>query len=127
MGNATKFNQDLGHTDHETHSLASMRALDLCAGVILVILFFPSMVLLALTTMAFNKGRGFRRVSKVTQDGHFVTVLNFHASNRSDSSGFFNRFMVNSRLAKLPEIFNVVTGELSLFNSAYAKPALFFI
>jgi lipopolysaccharide/colanic/teichoic acid biosynthesis glycosyltransferase len=127
MGEAAKIDHghDFEHSNGEAPLPSTTRTLDLCAGVALLALFFPSIIFIASVTMAFNKGHGFRKVSRMSRDGRMVTVLNFHASNRSNSSGAFNEFLVNSRLSKLPEIVNVVTGELSFFNSDFAKPAFF--
>jgi lipopolysaccharide/colanic/teichoic acid biosynthesis glycosyltransferase len=127
MGEAAKIDHGhgFGHGDGSAPVHSPTRTLDLCAGLALLALFFPSILLIASVTMAFNQGHGFRKVSRMARNGRMVTVLNFHASNRSNSSGAFNEFLVNSRLSKLPEIVNVVTGELSFFNSDFAKPAFF--
>ncbi|MFT6580297.1 MAG: lipopolysaccharide/colanic/teichoic acid biosynthesis glycosyltransferase [Alphaproteobacteria bacterium] len=127
MGEAAKFDHNHGYEDGNNAApvTSSTRVLDLCAGLALVVLCSPSILFIALTTMVLNNGRGFRKVSRMARDGRMVRVLNFHASNRSDSLGAYNEFLVNSRFSRMPEIFNVVTGELSFFNSDFAKPAFF--
>lgn len=117
--------QSLGRHDHSFRN----RALDILTGSILFMFLAPSMIMAALTTLLFNRGRVFTKLSRAKKDGRVVSVLNYQserpAVGATRTVDRYNRFLVCSRLVALPEIINVVTGELSLFDPDGVRPSLF--
>ncbi|MBT5107183.1 MAG: hypothetical protein HOM25_00755 [Rhodospirillaceae bacterium] len=117
--------QALGRHNHSFRD----RALDILTGSILFMFLAPSMALAALTTLLFNRGRVFTKLSRAKKDGRVVSVLNYQnerpAVGATRAIDRYNRFLVYSRLVALPEIINVVTGELSLFDPDGVRPSLF--
>lgn len=120
-----RVNADQRNGRDEKKNSNKMRAMDCLAGSALLVLFLPSLVVVALTTMLCNSGVAFRRVSRTSECGRTVTVLNYHCGNAGPPANRYDQFLVETRLVTLPEIFNVVTGELSFFDPNAARPSLF--
>ena len=116
--------QTLEHGGHPVRN----RGLDLLIGSILLVILSPSMIVAALTTLLFNHGRVFTKLSRAKKDGRVVSVLNFLCKPPTGRAirtiDRYNRFLVYSRLVALPELINVVTGELSLFAPDGVRPSL---
>jgi lipopolysaccharide/colanic/teichoic acid biosynthesis glycosyltransferase len=104
---------------------ARMRIFDLLAATALLMLFLPTMAVVALMTMVCNGGGAFRRISRKSQNGRTVTVLNFQCENVRRNETPFNRLLVDTGLVALPEFFNVLTGDLSFFDPEAAHPSIF--
>ncbi|MBL4720279.1 MAG: sugar transferase [Alphaproteobacteria bacterium] len=105
------------------------RALDLILGAAVIGLCLPLLLVAALATVLCNRCVVFKTVSRVTDRGRAIAVLNFRLNrtkigDRKHVNGF-SRFLMRSRLVALPEIINVLTGELSFFDPDSAAPSLF--
>ena len=127
MGVTTNFESDrLLH--QEAHRFRH-RALDIAAVLVMFVVFLPLLIVVAVCTLCFNDVNVFKKVSRVTRTGRAVAVLNFRlkrsATNARQFANGLSRFLVRSRLVALPELFNVLSGELSFFDPAGARPALF--
>ncbi|MFT6580550.1 MAG: sugar transferase [Alphaproteobacteria bacterium] len=105
------------------------RALDIAAVLIIFVLLLPLLIVVAGFTLFCNGVMVFKKVSRVTGAGRAVAVLNFRlkqsASNAGHCANGHSRFLARSRLVALPELFNVLSGELSFFDPTGARPALF--
>ena len=105
------------------------RVLDITAVVVMVVVLLPLLIVVAAFTLCCNGARIFKKVSRVTRAGRAVAVLNFRlkrsASNAQRLANGHSRFLARSRLVALPELFNVLSGELSFFDPTGARPALF--
>ncbi len=114
--------------EHPEHT-ARNRVFDLLAGSILFVFILPSLILAVLATLLCHRRPIFKQISRARKDGRVVTILNFRLEQppvgATRTVGRYNRFLVRSRLVALPEIINIMTGELSLFDPDGARPSLF--
>ena len=101
-----------------------MRAMGFLVGSALLILFLLSKVRVALMhDMQCRCGvsPGLPNVPQRKDSLRFEVPIRKYWSEANR----FNRFLVGTRLATLPKILNVVTGELSFFNPDTVRPSLF--
>ena len=117
---------------------SSKRALDLLAGVLIFLLSWPLMVMAALAILIESRGRGpilFHQV-RVGMDGREFAVHKFR-SMRTDAEADgvarwaikndsritrVGAFIRKTRLDELPQVFNVLRGEMSLVGPRPERP-----
>jgi lipopolysaccharide/colanic/teichoic acid biosynthesis glycosyltransferase len=103
----------------------AMRALDVVAALLLLTLTAPVLALIALIVKLESPGGVFFRCRRVGRNGAELDVLKFrkmheHATGAlltSSSDGRFTRigsFLARTKLDELPQLLNVVRGEMSL-------------
>jgi lipopolysaccharide/colanic/teichoic acid biosynthesis glycosyltransferase len=106
---------------HRSHPI-TYRVFDALTGTILFLFLSPMLLLAAITTLICNRCWVFKKVFRAKTDGRVVSVFNFRLKQPINR---YNYFLVRSRLVALPEIINVITGELSLFDPNGVTPSLF--
>ncbi len=98
---------------------------DVLIAALLLVLFAPIMVLIALCVVVDSPGAPFYRAVRVGRGGRRLVVLKFRKMRR-DASGLpltladddrftrVGRWLAKSKLDELPQLFNVVCGQMSL-------------
>ena len=114
------------------------RLSDLLVSVCLLILFFPVMLLIALASLISSRGRDpvlYRQI-RVGQNGKLFTIYKFRSMKVNAESGTgplwaavnddrvtrLGGFLRKTRLDELPQLFNVLKGEMSLVGPRPERP-----
>jgi len=103
----------------------SIRSLDLCAALVLLTVTAPVFALIAVAVKVESRGGVFFRCRRVGRDGCEFLVLKFrkmheHATGAKltasgdDRFTRFGSFLARTKLDELPQLLNVLKGEMSL-------------
>lgn len=116
-------------------SLIAKRALDLFISVILIILLILPMCVIALAVKAGSPGNVLFRQNRITTNGRTFKILKFRTmvENAEKMGGQITetddkritrngKFLRKYRLDELPQIFNVLTGDMSLVGTRPEVP-----
>jgi len=118
--------------------LYGKRIFDLCASVFLILLFAPAMFLVTIASLVESRGRDpvlYRQV-RVGQNGKLFRLYKFRsmrvdaeadgvarwASKNDSRVTRLGALLRKSRLDELPQLFNVVTGHMSLVGPRPERP-----
>ena len=110
------------------------RAVDLCVGVVALLLVSPVLAIIALAVRAGSHGPVLHRAPVLRRDGHYAQLRTFRtlmdggdtdahervravigADDRSPLTPV-GRVLARTRLDRLPRVIDLVTGRTSLFN-----------
>jgi sugar transferase (PEP-CTERM system associated) len=115
---------------------AVKRVIDIVAAAIGLVLAFPFMILIAIGIVATSRGRVFYHQRRVGRDGHVFTVHKFRSMYEDAEAGtgavwaqandtrvtWFGRMLRRSRLDELPQLWNVLRGDMSLVGPRPERP-----
>ncbi|TMC58777.1 MAG: sugar transferase [Chloroflexi bacterium] len=100
------------------------RALDLAVAVPLLVILSPVLVALAAAVRLTSRGPAFHRATRVGRDGRPFTMLKLRTMRAGPGAAIttrddprmtaLGRALRRARLDELPQLFNVVRGEMSL-------------
>jgi lipopolysaccharide/colanic/teichoic acid biosynthesis glycosyltransferase len=102
----------------EEHTLPAIRvrvkrSLDLFGAACLLVLCAPFLMFSALF-LRWNKGRTIRTELRCGQDGKPFWMYRLNVERNENQLGVFERFLVQFSVTELPQLFNVLKGEMSL-------------
>ncbi len=111
---------------HKTGSLILKRVFDLIAGLILLVICLPFMLVIAVWVKCDSRGPVFFRQKRVTRYGRVFRIFKFRTMvtdaerlgtqvtvNHDSRVTRAGRFLRKCRLDELPQIFNVLSGDMS--------------
>ncbi|MDE2005347.1 MAG: sugar transferase [Rhodospirillales bacterium] len=115
---------------------AAKRGLDIAVSVLLLVLTFPLMLLVALAIVFDSKGPVFYRQRRVGLHGAVFTLFKFRSMRADAESGgtprwaskgddritTVGRFIRATRIDELPQLVNVLRGEMSLVGPRPERP-----
>jgi sugar transferase (PEP-CTERM system associated) len=118
--------------------LVEKRILSIMASLTLLLLFFPVILVLMVLVKLDSKGRIFYRQERVGQDGHVFALWKFRSmvEDAEDATGpvwstgtkadprvtRIGKFMRKIRLDELPQLFNVLRGDMSFVGPRPERP-----
>jgi exopolysaccharide biosynthesis polyprenyl glycosylphosphotransferase len=114
------------------------RALDLCLGVLAVLIFAPVMALVALAIKCSSRGPIFYRQERMGLDGRRFVMVKFRtmiqdaekytgpvwATENDQRVTVVGRWLRYTSLDELPQLINVLRGEMSLVGPRPERPPL---
>lgn len=129
----------LNETAQSEFAKALKRAVDLLGGVLAVLLFSPIMVTVALLLRLTDRGPVFFKQERVGLDGKHFQMLKFrtmrvqqNTSSQSEKAGWttandprvtwLGRYLRSSSLDELPQLINVIRGDMSLVGPRPERP-----
>ena len=124
-----------GFADHRFGVLAK-RALDLSVSLVLLVLTFPLMLMVALAVKLDSPGPVLYRQRRVGLHGRVFTLLKFRsmradaeaggtprwAARKDDRVTRVGRLIRSTRIDELPQLLNVLTGDMSLVGPRPERP-----
>jgi lipopolysaccharide/colanic/teichoic acid biosynthesis glycosyltransferase len=94
------------------------RGLDAFLGCFAIGFFLPLLATVALVIKAAGNGPVLRRRVRVCRNGRWIRTFEFRvAANRGPGVPRVDRFLRRARIDTLPQIFNVVRGELTFIGT----------
>ena len=125
-----------GGFDHSFVRRVSKRAFDLCAAAVLLIAGWPAMLLVALAVRLEDGGPALYRQVRVGEGGRGFELVKFRsmrtdaekdgvarwASSNDDRTTRVGRFIRKTRLDELPQLFNVLAGDMSFVGPRPERP-----
>ncbi len=125
-----------GGFDHSLPRRLSKRFFDLLAASILLLLAWPFMLLVAACVWLESGGPVFYRQTRVGESGHAFELTKFRsmrtdaekdgvarwASTNDDRTTRVGRFIRSTRLDELPQLFNVLRGDMSFVGPRPERP-----
>jgi len=121
--------------DNNRHKLLAKRCFDLAGATVLLILTLPLMLLATLAIAVEGKGPLLYRQKRVGRHGRFFEILKFRTMVPVSSGAKpqwtadsdrritpLGRFMRTFRIDELPQLFNVLMGEMSLVGPRPEQP-----
>jgi Undecaprenyl-phosphate glucose phosphotransferase len=116
-------------------NLATKRAVDICIGSIVTVCFLPFMALIALVIRCTSRGSIIYRQERVSYDGTPFNILKFRTMVvNAEQSGpgwttpgdarvtWFGKFLRSTSLDELPQLFNVLRGDMSIVGPRPERP-----
>ncbi len=116
-------------------NLVAKRAFDLVLAIILIIIFSPLLVLIACLVKLTSRGPMLYKQKRVSVDGTPFTIVKFrtmytdaeHEGPKWATAGDrrvtpLGRFLRSSSLDELPQLFNVLRGEMSIVGPRPERP-----
>lgn len=117
---------------------AFKRSMDLCVALAMIVLLAPVMVFIAGCVFLTSGGPVIYRQRRLTMGGKVFTILKFRtmkvgaekltgpvfASENDPRITKLGRFMRKTRLDELPQLFNVLSGSMSLVGPRPERPEL---
>lgn len=115
---------------------ALIRALDIFGSIILLILFSPVIAITAVLIKLTSHGAVFYKQQRVSKDGGTFTLYKFRtmiedaekstgpvwASENDSRVTKVGRFLRDSRIDEIPQLFNVIKGDMSLVGPRPERP-----
>jgi len=125
-----------GGFDHSMPRRLSKRLFDLIAATSLLLVAWPAMLLVAAAVWIESGGPVFYRQTRVGQSGHGFELVKFRsmrvdaegdgvarwASQGDDRTTRVGRFIRATRLDELPQLFNVLRGDMSFVGPRPERP-----
>ncbi|MFS8136553.1 MAG: TIGR03013 family XrtA/PEP-CTERM system glycosyltransferase [Thermomonas sp.] len=125
-----------GHFDHSAMRRLSKRLFDLLAASTLLLLAWPVMLMVAALVRLESAGPIFYRQTRVGQDGYSFDLYKFRsmrldaesdgvarwAGNNDDRTTRVGRFIRSTRLDELPQLVNVMMGQMSFVGPRPERP-----
>ena len=125
-----------GGFDHSTPRRLSKRFFDLSAALVLLMLAWPAMLLVALGVWLESNGPVFYRQTRVGEGGRHFDLVKFRsmrtdaeadgvarwAKSGDDRTTRVGRFIRLTRLDELPQLFNILKGEMSFVGPRPERP-----
>ena len=125
-----------GGFDHSFPRRLSKRAFDLAAALLLLVLAWPAMLVVALCVWAESGSPVFYRQTRVGQGGRTFNLIKFRsmrtdaekdgvaqwAKANDDRTTRVGRFIRQTRLDELPQLFNVLAGDMSFVGPRPERP-----
>ncbi|MEN1939588.1 TIGR03013 family XrtA/PEP-CTERM system glycosyltransferase [Luteimonas sp. MJ246] len=125
-----------GGFDHSFIRRLSKRAFDLAAALVLLLVGWPAMLLVALAVRLEDGGPALYRQVRVGEGGRSFELAKFRsmrtdaekdgvaqwASSNDDRTTRVGRFIRKTRLDELPQLFNVLTGDMSFVGPRPERP-----
>jgi Undecaprenyl-phosphate glucose phosphotransferase len=116
--------------------LVVKRAFDLCVSTVILILFAPLFVVVALLVKATSPGRVFFTQDRVGMNGRRFRIIKFRTMHQTDSLDpdshwtvdndrhvtRLGRWLRRSNIDELPQFFNVLKGEMSIVGPRPERP-----
>jgi lipopolysaccharide/colanic/teichoic acid biosynthesis glycosyltransferase len=125
---------DIGEVHGDRYSRVK-RLLDVVCGAAGVLLLLPVLLLVAAGNRVGNRGRLFYRQERVGRDGRRFTIVKFRTMRPGDGRLAnewtqeddpritpFGRFLRTSHLDELPQVLNILRGDLSLVGPRPEQP-----
>jgi lipopolysaccharide/colanic/teichoic acid biosynthesis glycosyltransferase len=114
--------------------VGAKRALDVAVASVLLLLFAVPIALLVLLIRIDSPGPGFYRCRRVGFGGREFGMLKFRKMHRDAAGGAltaadderftrFGRFLANTKLDEVPQLWNVLKGEMSLVGPRPEDPS----
>ena len=103
----------LARPGFESPVLVGKRAFDLVVGGLLFLVSFPVLLPLAIVLRAFT-GKAFRWETRCGWQGKPFAMLRLNVDRTADNKSRFEAFLNDSSLIELPQLWNVLRGEMSL-------------
>ena len=116
-------------------NLVAKRVVDVMLSIALIIAFSPLMLLIALIIKCSSRGPVFYRQERVSYDGSGFSILKFRTMAVDAERGGpgwttpgdsrvtpFGRFLRSSSLDELPQLFNVLAGDMSIVGPRPERP-----
>jgi hypothetical protein len=101
----------------------TLSALDVALGTVLIVLLAPLLVLTFVALWVSNSRRWLTSVKRAGQGGRIINVYRFAARRAIEGKQTpVGSFLVSTYLDRLPALFNLVRGELSLVGPPPRKP-----
>jgi len=97
------------------------RIMDLAGAGLLFILSLPLLVLSA-GALYMNKGRAFRRELRCGKDGRLFWMRRLNVNRDSTELAGYERMLLHFSLTELPQLWNVLVGEMSLVGPRPESP-----
>ena len=125
-----------GGFDHSFVRRLSKRAFDLGAALVLLLVGWPAMLLVALAVRLEGGGPVLYRQVRVGEGGHSFELVKFRsmrtdaekdgvaqwATQHDDRTTRVGRFIRKTRLDELPQLFNVLAGDMSFVGPRPERP-----
>ncbi|TQD40916.1 TIGR03013 family XrtA/PEP-CTERM system glycosyltransferase [Marilutibacter aestuarii] len=125
-----------GGFDHSTPRRLSKRFFDLAAALVLLLLAWPAMLVVALCIWFESGGPIFYRQTRVGEGGKHFDLVKFRsmrtdaeadgvarwASTGDDRTTRVGRFIRLTRLDELPQLFNIIKGQMSFVGPRPERP-----
>ncbi|MEN1972048.1 TIGR03013 family XrtA/PEP-CTERM system glycosyltransferase [Luteimonas sp. MJ204] len=125
-----------GGFDHSVMRRLSKRAFDLAAALVLLVVGWPAMLLVALAVRLEDGGPALYRQVRVGEGGRSFELAKFRsmrtdaekdgvaqwASSNDDRTTRVGRFIRKTRLDELPQLFNVLAGDMSFVGPRPERP-----
>jgi lipopolysaccharide/colanic/teichoic acid biosynthesis glycosyltransferase len=125
---------DIGEVHGDRYSRVK-RLLDVVCGAVGTVLLLPALAVVAAGNHFGNRGRLFYRQERVGRDGRRFTIVKFRTMRPSDGRLAnewtqeddpritpFGRFLRRSHLDELPQVLNILRGDLSLVGPRPEQP-----
>lgn len=104
------------------------RTIDLVLSLFLIALSLPLMALIALAITAAGGGPALARETRGGAGGRRLNVLKFRTTARRagrEAPTVIGRMLWYTRMVDLPQLFNVLRGDMSLVDADAARPDFF--
>ena len=125
-----------GGFDHSFPRRLSKRAFDIAAALLLLLLAWPAMLVVALAVWLESGAPILYRQTRVGEGGHTFNLVKFRsmrtdaekdgvpvwAKNNDDRTTRVGRFIRMTRLDELPQLFNVLAGDMSFVGPRPERP-----
>ena len=103
----------LGRPSISNSFAPAKRILDITLAAFLSLFALP-LVLMSAAILRISKGRAFRWETRCGRFGHPFSMLRLNVDRDSKSGPLYERFLVQLSISELPQLWNVLRGEMSL-------------
>src|SRR5688572_6660327 len=98
----------------QAHKRFLKRVVDLVGALSFILIFWSAFVLLCLLQKILSPGPLFLHEARVGMKGDFFRIIKLRTRNADGSTGWFGRALCRAAIDELPQLINVLKGEMSL-------------